>query len=269
MSSLGSSAVKSRAEYRNTLSTFEDEFSMSFGTIDHARLDFSSLCHQAFFFFSSRRRHTRSLCDWSSDVCSSDLPPPDWCLHAPRQEDLRLDGRGQRGVAPHAALAERPAPQPLSVPSRPLASGPDHAPRKRGLEEKVTHPFTLKPGPSSDDIIISESGSSTVLRVGAGHARLMRSDLFMLIRELAEKHGGLAVINLPETSPDGSFTPIGTVRPVEVDGHAALTVTRISPSCGYLVPHDAEHVAAVLLAYARNPVDPQALLAKALADAIY
>src|SRR5690349_21905932 len=26
-----------------------------------------------FFFFSSRRRHTRSLRDWSSDVCSSDL----------------------------------------------------------------------------------------------------------------------------------------------------------------------------------------------------
>src|SRR5260221_639166 len=26
-----------------------------------------------FFFFSSRRRHTISLCDWSSDVCSSDL----------------------------------------------------------------------------------------------------------------------------------------------------------------------------------------------------
>src|SRR3712207_6529007 len=25
------------------------------------------------FFFSSRRRHTISLCDWSSDVCSSDL----------------------------------------------------------------------------------------------------------------------------------------------------------------------------------------------------
>src|SRR5438034_518853 len=28
------------------------------------------------FFFSSRRRHTRSLCDWSSDVCSSDLRYP-------------------------------------------------------------------------------------------------------------------------------------------------------------------------------------------------
>src|SRR5256885_13065169 len=29
-----------------------------------------------FFFFSSRRRHTRLQGDWSSDVCSSDLPPP-------------------------------------------------------------------------------------------------------------------------------------------------------------------------------------------------
>src|ERR1035437_9946574 len=28
-----------------------------------------------FFFFSSRRRHTRYWRDWSSDVCSSDLPP--------------------------------------------------------------------------------------------------------------------------------------------------------------------------------------------------
>src|SRR5438309_10580885 len=34
-----------------------------------------------FFFFSSRRRHTRWNCDWSSDVCSSDL----------RRERLRVD----------------------------------------------------------------------------------------------------------------------------------------------------------------------------------
>src|SRR2546430_3781160 len=32
-----------------------------------------------FFFFSSRRRHTRFDCDWSSDVCSSDLR----CLSLP------------------------------------------------------------------------------------------------------------------------------------------------------------------------------------------
>ena len=29
-----------------------------------------------FFFFSSRRRHTRLQGDWSSDVCSSDLTDP-------------------------------------------------------------------------------------------------------------------------------------------------------------------------------------------------
>src|SRR5207249_8607762 len=31
--------------------------------------------HFVRFFFSSRRRHTRSKRDWSSDVCSSDLMP--------------------------------------------------------------------------------------------------------------------------------------------------------------------------------------------------
>src|SRR2546430_7202386 len=34
------------------------------------------LCMLVFFFFSSRRRHTRFDCDWSSDVCSSDLALP-------------------------------------------------------------------------------------------------------------------------------------------------------------------------------------------------
>src|SRR5690348_17437130 len=29
------------------------------------------------FFFSNRSRHTRWTCDWSSDVCSSDLDVPD------------------------------------------------------------------------------------------------------------------------------------------------------------------------------------------------
>src|SRR5206468_5449046 len=33
----------------------------------------SRFLFRVFFFFSSRRRHTRSDRDWSSDVCSSDL----------------------------------------------------------------------------------------------------------------------------------------------------------------------------------------------------
>src|SRR6266568_5553331 len=31
------------------------------------------VCYIVYFFCSSRRRHTRWNCDWSSDVCSSDL----------------------------------------------------------------------------------------------------------------------------------------------------------------------------------------------------
>src|SRR5215208_3250604 len=45
-----------------------------------------------FFFFSSRRRHTRWPRDWSSDVCSSDLPAPTTeGERAPRAEgDVRI-----------------------------------------------------------------------------------------------------------------------------------------------------------------------------------
>src|SRR6266496_6471934 len=61
-----------------------------------------------FFFFSSRRRHTRSLRDWSSDVCSSDLDErgsrlyeeitglPDYYL--PRREGEILSARAA-GIA--------------------------------------------------------------------------------------------------------------------------------------------------------------------------
>src|SRR5689334_9506409 len=45
-----------------------------------------------FFFFSSRRRHTRWNCDWSSDVCSSDLEPA-----AVRRHQLRARAAGDHG----------------------------------------------------------------------------------------------------------------------------------------------------------------------------
>src|SRR5688572_7686931 len=41
-----------------------------------------------FFFFSSRRRHTRFDCDWSSDVCSSDLAG----LPGANEEGFTLEG---------------------------------------------------------------------------------------------------------------------------------------------------------------------------------
>src|SRR5256886_12774527 len=57
------------------------------------------------FFFSSRRRHTRFDCDWSSDVCSSDLmvrPPGDRADRpgVPRAAPTRGGGRAGAGLHP-------------------------------------------------------------------------------------------------------------------------------------------------------------------------
>src|SRR6266571_7392056 len=41
-----------------------------FAELGHVAIGLEGAEH--FFFFSSRRRHTRLTCDWSSDVCSSD-----------------------------------------------------------------------------------------------------------------------------------------------------------------------------------------------------
>src|SRR5271167_218309 len=45
--------------------------------------------HQFLFFFSSRRRHTRSKRDWSSDVCSSDLKPSGDIIEKPILANFR------------------------------------------------------------------------------------------------------------------------------------------------------------------------------------
>src|SRR5688572_32624483 len=49
------------------------------------KLALSSIHGRGRFFVSSRRRHTRFDCDWSSDVCSSDL-----CSIAPGLEEATV-----------------------------------------------------------------------------------------------------------------------------------------------------------------------------------
>src|SRR6266571_5134762 len=58
-----------------------------------------------FFFFSSRRRHTRLTCDWSSDVCSSDLRRGHACCDVPRRGARRRCDR--HGPAQAFALPRR------------------------------------------------------------------------------------------------------------------------------------------------------------------
>src|SRR6266511_3521971 len=55
-----------------------------------------------FFFFSSRRRHTRFSRDWSSDVCSSDLRLQ---REDAQQRDVLAHERAEEPVERHAALA--------------------------------------------------------------------------------------------------------------------------------------------------------------------
>src|SRR5688572_4316510 len=58
------------------------------------------------FFFSSRRRHTRFDCDWSSDVCSSDLDG-----HLPQRQRIPDEG-GRPGEAEHVDILRRRRQRP-------------------------------------------------------------------------------------------------------------------------------------------------------------
>src|SRR2546430_5795551 len=80
------------------------------------------------FFFSSRRRHTRFDCDWSSDVCSSDLrrqcsDPGRWALGP-----VAPAGRSVR-VTVHSALRSPTGP-------RATPPGPRRGPPRGSLDRK-------------------------------------------------------------------------------------------------------------------------------------
>src|SRR2546430_1656167 len=108
-----------------------------------------------FFFFSSRRRHTRFDCDWSSDVCSSDLshrtPSGPDCERGARRRDNRYhpcvhmddDGRVWASVAPHVVSS---------------LGGGDHCRRGLGLvlvqldgETPMTAPPNMRLKPTGAD----------------------------------------------------------------------------------------------------------------------
>src|SRR2546427_2154468 len=96
-----------------------------FRVIDVLLIDF-------FFFFSSRRRHTRFDCDWSSDVCSSDLPQ-EWPPRSPQRRCSPPQSRGwltsRRGVG---AAASSPKARPTCS-----TTPPGKLPAARSEERRV------------------------------------------------------------------------------------------------------------------------------------
>src|SRR2546426_2620758 len=114
-----------------------------------------------FFFFSSRRRHTRLQGDWSSDVCSSDLPRSptgselarswcgSWILRGPRCESTARTGVSPSCTRTSCSTAKtswRASP----VRSRrcfPSATGPHpFPPRTRSLSLSATMVLPLRGG---------------------------------------------------------------------------------------------------------------------------
>src|SRR5699024_11348226 len=74
-----------------------------------------------FFFFSSRRRHTRSKRDWSSDVCSSDLVTVDFSPSS-KESPAR---------PPKVAPFSISAPEPISAPRRMVTFLPRRSEERR------------------------------------------------------------------------------------------------------------------------------------------
>src|SRR2546430_7358891 len=69
-----------------------------------------------FFFFSSRRRHTRFDCDWSSDVCSSDLNVGMYRIQVIGRNELAMHWQRHKvGAAHWRAMAERGERMPVAV----------------------------------------------------------------------------------------------------------------------------------------------------------
>src|SRR5690348_18123856 len=82
-----------------------------------------------FFFFSSRRRHTRWTGDWSSDVCSSDLPR----RHGSARGNTRYSPSQDPCCAAAACARAARAPDPTSRPAS-AASGSRSEERRVGKE---------------------------------------------------------------------------------------------------------------------------------------
>src|SRR2546430_16855192 len=80
-----------------------------------------------YFFFSSRRRHTRFDCDWSSDVCSSDLGSERYATYA-WLSGMSPGGRLRRG---HVLRPPQHHPGRLAAGGRRALGGPRRSEERR------------------------------------------------------------------------------------------------------------------------------------------
>src|SRR6266511_5682499 len=133
-----------------------------------------------FFFFSSRRRHTRFSRDWSSDVCSSDLPRRGGsqrdrsCPHANRVPPVKIavpketaEGEHRVALVPETVsrlteeglevLVEEGAGEAASFPDSAYAeAGAQIAPRSEAFSAEV---IVKAQKPSEEEIALLREGT--------------------------------------------------------------------------------------------------------------
>src|SRR2546422_5812761 len=120
-----------------------------------------------FFFFSSRRRHTRCSRDWSSDVCSSDLLAAGQTVMTLASSTLgntlvpifvTAEFRGLNTSVPAllGVVKEQPATPPLPTTVSPLISASLGV--VLGSYIKGLNPSTLSVGTGPTSMVISGAG---------------------------------------------------------------------------------------------------------------
>src|SRR5256886_9148369 len=175
------------------------------------------------FFFSSRRRHTRFDCDWSSDVCSSDLRRSLAAssgqlsrlgLHAGfgdrrgARQRARSRGSGARGSGIHLAGARRRLPSRHGpAPPRPLCLGA----RGRRQEVKLRGLYAITPEAAESVALLAMLQDA--LEGGAALVQYRRKKRDVLeakeVVRLARRHGVPVIVNddielALEVSADGA-----------------------------------------------------------------
>src|SRR5207249_5993461 len=91
------------------------------------------------FFLSSRRRHTRSKRDWSSDVCSSDLARWPWAFDNRSRAALR---RGFQAV--QSCLLDPECPRPFRAAAQSRARSEERRVGKVRSQRYVQWKYTQK-----------------------------------------------------------------------------------------------------------------------------
>src|SRR2546430_4134183 len=135
-----------------------------------------------FFFFSSRRRHTRFDCDWSSDVCSSDLgddPDMEVDLLALLDSNLRrapLAGFVVEGLSPYGRPSSQARHQVLL---RAVCSGDRKSTRLNSSHSQISYAvFCLKKKKKSRMLLRAYGSATIISRCTGSHFSILYVNMF-------------------------------------------------------------------------------------------